>query len=147
MDITEQEMANTFNAAVGWTQAFESNAGKFLAVAQTALTVISEYSRQQEKIAELKRMREEILQQQNDVENKTRQLEATEKRAEEILNVIKAEIPGFNHIYNSFYAAVFPNGFTGERELSSLSPDERKKFYDLSKAIKAVLAVIKQEIN
>jgi ABC-type transporter Mla subunit MlaD len=144
---TSQEMANTFYAAQELTQTYESNAGKFLALAGTALTVINEVSKQQEKITELKQKREDVLKQQNEVENKTMQLEATEKRAQEILKVINAEVPGFNHIYDAFCAEVFPDGFTEQKELATLTVDQRKMFNDLCLGARTVLGAIKQEIN
>jgi TM2 domain-containing membrane protein YozV len=147
IETTSQEMTATFYSANEWTKTIESNVGKYIAVAQTALTVISEFSKQQEKIAELKTKREEILKNQNEVENKIMQLEATQKRAKEILKVINAEIPGFNHIYDGFYAAVFPDGVTEQKELSTLTLEQRKMFGDLGQALSKVLAVIKQEIN
>ena len=148
IDAASQEMAETFNAAREFTQMFETNAGKFAAA--TAATVIQgvvEYGKQQQKVAELKKEREKILKQQNEIEIKIRQLEATEKRASEILKVIEGEMPGFNHIYNEFCKAVFPNGILEKKEAAALSIEERKLLKDLSEAARKVIAVGSQEIE
>jgi tetratricopeptide (TPR) repeat protein len=142
-----QEMTNTFYAARKTTQAIEGRAGAFIAVAQAAVTAIQEFAKQQEKVAELKQSREEVLALQSEVETKTMQLEATEKRAEEILKVIDAESSAFNHIYDEFCANVFPAGFTGQKDIKELTPEQRKMFNDLGHALSKVLAVIKQEIR
>jgi len=148
VDIATQEMTATFNAAIELTQVFESNAGKFAAA--TAVTVIqglAEYERQQEKIIELKKGREDILKQQNEIEIKIKQLEATEKRAGEILKVIEGEMPGFNYFYDEFCKAVFPDGILKQKEVASLSTEEREKLMNLSDAARKVIAAGSQVIN
>jgi tetratricopeptide (TPR) repeat protein len=147
LDSGTQEMTDTFYAAREWTQAIEGKAGAFAAVAQTALTAIVEAAKQQKKVAELKQRREEVLARQSEVETKTMQLEATEKRAKEILKVINAETGAFNHIYDEFCANVFPAGFTGQKDIKELTLEQRKMFGDLGHALSKVLAVIKQEIR
>jgi len=148
IDDASQEIAATFNAARDFTQMFESDAGKFAAAtAATVIQGIIEYGRQQEKITELKEGREDILRQQNEIEKKVMQLEATEKRAGEILKVIEGEIPGFNHIYSEFCKLVFPDGILKRKEAKTLSEKELEMLRNLSIAAKKVIAVGSQEIN
>jgi len=148
VDIATQEMTATFNAARELTEELESNAGKFaLATAATVIQGIVEYGRQQEKIIELKEGREDILKQQNKVEIKIRQLEATEKRAAEILKVIEGEMPGFNYFYDEFCKAVFPDGILEQKEAASLSIEERKILMDLATAARKVIAAGSQKIR
>jgi hypothetical protein len=148
VDIATQEMTATFNAARELTQVFESNAGKFAtATAVTVIQGIAEYGRQQEKIIELKEGREDILKQQNEVEIKIRQLEATEKRAAEILKVIEGEMLGFSYFYDEFCKAVFPDGILKQKEVASLSSEEREMLMNLSLAARKVIAAGSQEIN
>jgi tetratricopeptide (TPR) repeat protein len=144
-DSSTQKMQDAFYAAREWTQAIEGKAGAFAAVAQTALTAIVEVAKQQKKVTELKQRREEVLARQNKVETETMRLEATEKRAEEILKVINAETRAFNHIYDGFYADVFPAGFMGQKDIKELTLEQRKMFGDLGHALSKVLAVLKQE--
>ena len=148
IDAASLEMTETFNAARDLTQYFESNAGKFAAAtAATVIQGIIEYSRQQEKIIELKQGREDTIKQQNEIEIKIRQLEATDKRAEEILKVIEGAMPGFDHLYNEFCTAVFPEGVLYQKEAKILTPDERKLLQDLALAARKVIAIGSQEIN
>jgi TM2 domain-containing membrane protein YozV len=148
IDAASQEMTETFNVARDFTQLFESSAGKFAAA--TAATVIQglvSYSKQQGKIVELKQGREDILRRQNEIEIKIRQLEATEKRASEILRVIEGEMPGFNHIYDNFCAAVFPDGILNPKEAATLTEEEQKLLMELVQAARQVIAAGSQEIN
>jgi tetratricopeptide (TPR) repeat protein len=145
LNSSTQEMQTAFNAAGQSMQAIEGKAGAVVAVALTAFAAIGELAKQQEEVKKLKQKREEVLIQQEKVETKTMQLEATEKRAAEILKVINAETDAFNHIYNEFYANVFPAGFTGQKDLKELTLEQRKMFSDLGQALRHVLDVIKQE--
>jgi TM2 domain-containing membrane protein YozV len=145
-DSSTQEMQTAFSVVREWT-ALEGKASAFAAVATTALAAIGEFAKQQEKVQELKQKREQVLAQQNKVENKTMQLEATEKRAQEILKVLNAETKAFNHIYDGFCANVFPSGFTGQKDIRELTLEQRKMFSDLGQALSQVLSVIKQEIR
>jgi TM2 domain-containing membrane protein YozV len=157
IESSTQEMQGAFNASREWAQTasdFASRlgidggkAGAAAAAAGLAITAINEFAKQQEVIAEIKQKREEILARQNEVETKIMQLEATEKRASEILKVINAEIPAFNHIYKGFCANVFPGGFKGKKDIKELTLEQRKMFNDLGLALSKVLGVIKQEIR
>jgi hypothetical protein len=145
LDSSTQEMQIAFNAAGQLLQTFEGKAGAVVAAAQTALAAIGEFANQQEEIRKLKQKREEVLIRQTEVETTTMQLEATEKRAAEILKVINAQSEAFNHIYNKFHDNVFPEGFTGKKDIRELAPEQRKMFSDLGYALRKVLDVIKQE--
>jgi TM2 domain-containing membrane protein YozV/predicted nuclease with TOPRIM domain len=148
IDTTSNEIKNTFYAAQEITKEIESSAGKFAAAAaMTVISGIKEYSKQQEKIAELKQKRENILEQQNKIEVKIRQLEATKTRGEEILKVIEGELPGFDHIYNTFCAAVFPDGTVEQKDRKSLAQEQRLLLKDLVEAAKKVMVASSQEIN
>jgi TM2 domain-containing membrane protein YozV len=141
------EMSNTFRAALEWTQVLDSDASKFMAIAETALSLINQAADQAAKIAELKQAEEEILYQQNEVETKIRELEATEERGGEILKAITAEMQGFDFVYNNFCSAVFPNGVTEAKEAKALSVEERKLLMDLATAARNVIATGDQKIN
>jgi TM2 domain-containing membrane protein YozV len=142
-DSSTQEMKATFSVAAQSMQTIGGKAGAVVAVAEMALAAIGEFARQQEEVVKLNQRREEVLSLQMEVETQTMKLEATEKRAAEILKVINAEVPAFNQIYNQFYDAVFPEGFTGQKDIKELTPEQRKMFSDLGSAVSNVLAVIK----
>jgi len=148
VDIATQEMTATFNAARELTEVIESDAGKFAAAtAATVIQGIVQYGKQQEKIIELKKGREDILNRQNDIEIKIRKLEAIEKRAAEILKVIEGEMPGFDYFYDEFCKAVFPDGILKQKEAASLSNEERKMLKDLCEAARKVIAAGSQKID
>jgi TM2 domain-containing membrane protein YozV len=152
IDTTSKEITVTFYEAQKFTQQFESSAGKFAAAtAMTVISALNEYSKQQEKIIELKREREKILVQQNEIEVKIRQLEATETRGAEILKVIEGELPGFNQIYDTFCAAVFPDGLPAgivePKDKKSLAQEQRLLYRDLCNAAIKVVTAGSQEIN